>query len=174
MKAKVHVNQFNAFGGVKLCVDAQAVSIDHLEELTPDDIDALSGAAVSEHPVIATALPGCSYFLGIPYTPTRSLMEADVPVALATDFNPGSAPSSNMSRVVQLAIMKTKMLPEEAIAAATLNGAAAMEVADRAGVIARGRAANVLLTREMNGLEGFAYDFGLEPVEKVFIDGVAL
>ena len=97
-----------------------------------------------------------------------------MPVALATDFNPGSAPSSNMSRVVQLAIMKTKMLPEEAIAAATLNGAAAMEVADRAGVIARGRAANVLLTREMNGLEGFAYDFGQEPVEKVFIDGVAL
>lgn len=174
ISAKVHVNQFNAFGGVKLCVDANAVSVDHLEELTSDDIAALASASESGQPVIATALPGCSYFLGIPYTPTRKLMEADVPVALATDFNPGSAPSSNMSRAVQLAILKSNMLPIEAIAAATLNGAAAMEVADRAGVIARGRAANVLMTREMNGLEDFAYDFGEEPVEKVFIDGAAL
>ena len=100
-------------------------------------------------------------------------MKADVPVALATDFNPGSAPSSNMNRVVQLAILKMKMHPLEAIAAATINGAAAMECSERAGVIARGRAANVLLTRPLNGLEDLAYDFGEEPVEKVFIDGIA-
>ncbi|MGB2135164.1 MAG: amidohydrolase family protein, partial [Flavobacteriales bacterium] len=102
----------------------------------------------------------------------HELMEADIPVALATDFNPGSAPSSNMNRVVQLAILKMKMHPLEAIAAATINGAAAMECADRAGVISRGRAANVIVTRPLNGLEDLAYDFGEEPVEKVFIDGI--
>lgn len=172
LKSKVHVNQFNAFGGVKLCVSQRSVSVDHLEVLELDDVEALRAAAQSPDPTIATALPGCSFFLGIPYTPVRSLLDADVPVALATDYNPGSAPSSNMGRVVQLAILKMKMHPVEAIAAATLNGAAAMECSDRAGVIARGRAANVLLTREMNGLEDFAYDFGQEAVEKVFIDGV--
>ena len=174
MKSKVHVNQFNAFGGVKLCVNQKSLTVDHLEVLDSDDVEALKVSAQSPQPTIATALPGCSYFLGIPYTPVRSLLEADVPVALATDFNPGSAPSSNMGRVVQLAILKMKMHPVEAIAAATINGAAAMECSDTAGVIARGRAANILLTREMNGLEDFAYDFGKEAVEKVFIDGVVL
>ena len=172
MKAKVHVNQFNAFGGVKLCVNSDAVSVDHLEELNVEDVEALRRAADSGSPTLATALPGCSYFLGIPYTPVHELMKADVPVALATDFNPGSAPSSNMNRVVQLAILKMKMHPLEAIAAATINGAAAMECSDRAGVIARGRAANVIVTRSMNGLEDLAYDFGEETVEKVFIDGI--
>ena len=138
-----------------------------------EDVEALKYAADSSNPTFATALPGCSYFLGIPYTPVHELMKADVPVALATDFNPGSAPSSNMNRVVQLAILKMKMHPLEAIAAATINGAAAMECSERAGVIARGRAANVLLTRPLNGLEDLAYDFGEEPVEKVFIDGIA-
>lgn len=174
IKPKVHVNQFNAFGGVKLCVNSNAVSVDHLEELNLEDISALKHAAESGHPTFATALPGCSFFLGIPYTPVHDLMVAGVPVALATDFNPGSAPSSNMSRVVQLAILKMKMHPLEAIAAATINGAAAMECSDRAGVIARGRAANVILTRALTGLEDLAYDFGDEPVEKVFIDGIAL
>ena len=174
IKPKVHVNQFNAFGGVKLCVNSNAVSVDHLEELNLEDISALKHAAESGHPTFATALPGCSFFLGIPYTPVHDLMVAGVPVALATDFNPGSAPSSNMSRVVQLAILKMKMHPLEAIAAATINGAAAMECSDRAGVIARGRAANVILTRPLTGLEDLAYDFGDEPVEKVFIDGIAL
>lgn len=172
MKAKVHVNQFNAFGGVKLCVNSKAVSVDHLEELNAEDVEALRSAVDSGNPTFATALPGCSYFLGIPYTPVHELMKADVPVALATDFNPGSAPSSNMNRVVQLAILKMKMHPLEAIAAATINGAAAMECSDRAGVIARGRAANVIVTRPLSGLEDLAYDFGEEPVEKVFIDGI--
>jgi imidazolonepropionase len=172
LKSKVHVNQFNAFGGVKLCVNSNAVSVDHLEELNSEDVEVLKHAADTGNPTIATALPGCSYFLGIPYTPVHELMKADVPVALATDFNPGSAPSSNMNRVVQLAILKMKMHPLEAIAASTINGAAAMECSDRTGVISRGRAANVLVTRPMNGLEDLAYDFGEEPVEKVFIDGI--
>ena len=173
LPAKVHVNQFTAFGGVELCVNAGAVSVDHLEVMTEADLNVLQRNHEGGRPgTIACALPGCSYFLGIPYTPARELMERDVPVALASDYNPGSAPSSNMSRVVQLAILKMNMLPIEALAAATLNGAAAMEVSDRAGVIARGRRANLLLTRPMVGLEGFGYDFGEEPVEKVFIDGI--
>lgn len=173
LPAKIHVNQFNAFGAVALCTKYNAVSVDHLEELTAEDAKALSASnANGQTGTIATALPGCSYFLGIPYTPARQLMDADVPLAIASDFNPGSAPSSNMARVVQLAILKMNMLPIEAIAAATLNGAAAMEISDRAGAIARGRQANLLLTRPMPGLQAFGYDFGMEPVEKVFIDGV--
>jgi len=173
LPAKIHVNQFNAFGAVSLCTKFDAVSVDHLEELNAEDLEALRASnAKGKSGTMATALPGCSYFLGIPYTPARQLMEADVPLAIATDFNPGSAPSSNMARIVQLAILKMNMLPIEAIAAATLNGAAAMDVSDRAGVIARGRQANLLLTRPMPGLQAFGYDFGTEPVEKVFIDGV--
>jgi len=170
LAAKVHVNQFNALGGVAFCANANAASVDHLEVLNPEDVEALKSNAASG--TMACALPGCSYFLGIPYTPVRELIQADIPVAIATDFNPGSAPSSNMERVVQLAILKMKMLPLEALAAATLNGAAAMDVSDRAGVIAPGRAANILVTKPMDGLEGFAYDFGEHAVEKVFIDGI--
>ena len=170
--AKVHVNQFNAMGGVSIAAEMGARSVDHLEELTEEDVAALVNTMDNAHgPTIACALPGCSYFLGIPYTPARKLMDADVPVALASDFNPGSAPSGNMSRVVQLAMVKMKMLPLEAIAAATINGAAAMNCSDIAGVISPGRAANLLVTRPMEGLESMGYDFGLEPVEKVFMDG---
>jgi imidazolonepropionase len=99
-------------------------------------------------------------------------MDANVPVALATDYNPGSAPSGNMSRVVQMGMVKMKMHPLEAIAAATINGAAAMGVSDAAGTIAPGRSANLVLTKPMSGLETLGYSFGEEPVEKVFIDGV--
>lgn len=170
--AKVHVNQFNAIGGVAVAAELGARSVDHLEELTEQDVAALAATLdKTEGPTIACALPGCSYFLGIPYTPARTLMDANVPLAIASDFNPGSAPSGNMSRVVQLAMVKMKMLPIEAIAAATINGAAAMNCSDRAGVIAPGRSANLLVTRPLEGLESFGYDFGQEPVEKVFMDG---
>jgi len=173
LPAKIHVNQFNAFGAVPLCAKYNAVSVDHLEELNAEDVEALQASNASGNAgTMATALPGCSYFLGIPYTPARRLMDVNVPLAIATDFNPGSAPSSNMARIVQLAILKMNMLPIEAIAAATLNGAAAMGVSDRAGAVARGRQANLLLTRPLPGLQAFGYDFGVEPVEKVFIDGM--
>jgi imidazolonepropionase len=148
-------------------------SLDHLEELSAEDLKALSEYARSnQSPVFACALPGCSYFLGIPYTPVRELMDADVPVALATDFNPGSAPSGNMGRVVQMGMVKMKMHPLEAIAAATINGAAAMGLEDAAGTIAPGRSANLILTKPMDGLETMGYAFGEEPVEKVFIGGL--
>lgn len=173
IQGKIHVNQFNAIGGVAMGIDSQVLSLDHLEQLSASDLSALALRADSEQaPVFACALPGCSYFLSIPYTPVRSLMDANVPVALATDYNPGSAPSGNMSRVVQMGMVKMKMHPLEAIAAATINGAAAMGVSDVAGTIAPGRSANLVLTKPMSGLETLGYAFGEEPVEKVFIDGV--
>ena len=118
---KIHVNQFNAFGGVALGVKHKALSVDHLEVLNNEDIEALKNTIT-----MPVALPGCSFFLGIPYTPARSLIDSGLPVALATDFNPGSAPSGNMNFIVSLACIKMKMSPEEAINAATINGAYAM------------------------------------------------
>ena len=175
LSGKVHVNQFTALGGVAMGLKHSVRSLDHLEELSEGDLAALKDqVAADSSPVFACALPGCSYFLGIPFTPVRDLMGADVPVALATDYNPGSAPSGNMSRVVQMAMVKMKMRPLEAIAAATINGAAAMGLQGVAGVIAPGRAANLILTKPMDGLESIGYSFGEEPVEKVFVDGVQL
>ena len=115
---KVHVNQFNAFGGVGLAVKHKALSVDHLEVVTDKDLEDLKNTDT-----MAVALPGCSFFLGIPYTPDRQLIDAGIPVALASDFNPGSAPSGNMNFVVSLACIKMNMTPEEALNAATLNGA---------------------------------------------------
>lgn len=172
LSGKVHVNQFNAIGGVQMGIDHSVRSLDHLEELSGEDLEALSNHACSGgSPVFACALPGCSYFLSIPYSPVRKLMDADVPVALATDFNPGSAPSGNMGRVVQMGMVKMKMHPLEAIAAATINGAAAMGLEHAAGTITPGRSANLILTKPMDGLETMGYAFGEELVEKVFIGG---
>ncbi|MDG2209029.1 MAG: imidazolonepropionase [Flavobacteriales bacterium] len=173
LKAKVHVNQFSTLGGVAACVEHGALSVDHLEELSDDDLAALKTTLErNKQPVFSVALPGCSHFLGIPFTPVRRLMKAGLPVALASDHNPGSAPSGNMTLVVQLAIIKMGMLPLEAIAAATINGAAAMELSHEVGVIAPGWRANLLITKPLNGLEQIGYRFGENPVEKVLINGV--
>lgn len=172
LKAKVHVNQFSTLGGVAACVEHGALSVDHLEELSDEDMAALGTTLErNKQPVFSVALPGCSHFLGIPYTPVRRLMDAGLPVALASDHNPGSAPSGNMTLVVQLAIIKMGMLPLEAIAAATINGAAAMELSHEVGVIAPGWRANLLITKPLNGLEQIGYRFGENPVEKVLING---
>ncbi|MEX2596252.1 MAG: imidazolonepropionase, partial [Salibacteraceae bacterium] len=121
LKPKVHVNQFNAFGAVEMCVNQNAISVDHLEELSDADIASLSTSST-----IAVALPGCSFFLGIPYTPVHRLMDADIAVAIASDFNPGSAPDGNMNFLLSLACIKMKMTPAQAINAMTLNAAAAV------------------------------------------------
>ena len=173
LRAKVHVNQFTALGGVAASVHWNALSVDHLEHLTAEDITALQGGLKNDQgPVFPVALPGCSHFLSIPYTPVRKLIDANLPVVIASDHNPGSAPSGNMTLVVQLAMVKMGMLPLEAIAAATINGAAAMELSHEVGVIAPGWRANVLVTTPMTGLEEIGYRFGDNPVEKVFINGI--
>jgi imidazolonepropionase len=173
LRAKVHVNQFNSIGGVAASVQWNALSVDHLEELNDEDVSALQeGMKGANGPVFPVALPGCSHFLSIPFTPARKLMDANLPVVIGSDHNPGSAPSGNMTLAVQLGMVKMGMLPLEAIAAATINGAAAMELSQEVGVIAPGWRANLLITKPMAGLEQIGYRFGDNPVEKVFINGV--
>ena len=176
LKGKVHVNQFNDIGGVDLCVNQNALSVDHLEVCGSEAIQRLiegieraeGGASSPTYPV---ALPGCSHFLGIPYTPGRAIIDAGLPLALATDHNPGSAPSGDMTMAVRLASLKMGVLPIEAVAAATLNGAAAMEVADEVGCLALGHRANFILTHPMEGLQDIAYRFTDAFVDKVFVNG---
>jgi imidazolonepropionase len=163
---KIHVNQFNAFGGIALGVKHKALSVDHLEELSESDIEALKHSQT-----MPVALPGCSFFLGIPYTPSRKLMDADLPLALATDFNPGSAPSGNMNFIVSLACIKMKMTPEEALNAATLNGAYAMGISDDYGSITVGKKANLILTKPMENYAEIPYAFGNNPVYKTVLNG---
>lgn len=163
---KVHVNQFNAFGGVPLAVKYNALSVDHLEELNDEDI-----AALKPSRTMPVALPSCSYFLGIPYTPARKIMDAGIPLAIATDYNPGSTPSGNMNFVVSTACIKMKMTPEEAINAATINGAYAMGVSNQYGSICRGKKANLIVTKSVPSYNYLPYAFGHNHIDKVILHG---
>lgn len=166
LRAKVHVNQFTSLGGVQAAVAANALSIDHLEVMTDADIDALRGSGT-----VATVLPGCSFFLRIPYAPVRQLIERGCTVALATDFNPGSAPSGDMNLVVSLACIHGRMLPEEALNAATLNAAAAMGLSHELGSIAVGKRASLIVTRPVPSPAYLPYAFGEDHIDTVLIDG---
>ncbi|GGK34570.1 imidazolonepropionase [Yeosuana aromativorans] len=166
---KIHVNQFNTFGGVALGVKHHALSVDHLEELNADDINSLIGSQT-----MPVALPSCSYFLSIPYTPARKLIDAGLPLALASDYNPGSTPSGNMNFVVSTACIKMKMTPEEAINAATINGAYAMGLANEVGSITKGKKANVMLTKAIPSYHYLPYAFGDDHIEMVIINGTPI
>ena len=166
MKSKIHVNQFNALGAIPELVKANAISVDHLEVLEDTDIEALSGSKT-----IATALPLCSLFLSIPYTPSRKLIDNNAALALASDYNPGSAPSSNMSLAVSLACIKMNMTPAEAINAATLNAAAAMELSGSHGSISPGKVANVIITEKCEHLSFLPYSFGKPAITGVINHG---
>lgn len=163
---KIHVNQFNAFGGIALGVKHKALSVDHLEELNSDDI-----AALQQSNTIPVALPSCSYFLSIPYTPGRAIIDAGLPLALATDYNPGSTPSGNMNFVVSTACIKMKLTPEEAINAATINGAYAMGISNLYGSICRGKKANLIITKKLPNYYHLPYAFGDNAIETVIING---
>ncbi len=166
---KIHVNQFTAIGGVKAAVDYQALSVDHLEVITDADI-----AALKKSETMPVALPGCSFFLGIPYTPGRALIDADLPLTLASDYNPGSSPSGNMNFVVALACIKMKLMPEEAINAATLNGAFAMGLANEVGSITKGKRANLIVTKPINSYYVLPYAFGSNVIDRVYVNGKVL
>ena len=166
LRPKIHVNQFNVLGGVALGVKYDALSVDHLEELNDEDVEALKGSNT-----IPVALPGCSYFLSIPYTPARKLIDAGLPLAIATDYNPGSAPSGNMNFIVSAACVKLKMTPEEAINAATINGAYAMGISNMYGSITRGKKANLIITKPLNHYSEIPYAFAHNPVDQVIING---
>ena len=163
---KVHVNQFNSIGGIQTCVEHHARSVDHLEVLTDADIEALQNSDT-----IPVALPGCSLFIKIPYTPARSIIDAGLPLALATDYNPGSAPSGNMNLVNSLACIQMNMTVEETINASTINAAFAMNISEYCGSIARGKLANLFITREIPSLATLPYSFGLPLIDTVIIGG---
>lgn len=164
---KIHVNQFTTIGGVQVGIKYNALSVDHLEEMRAIDIEALK----KNNTTMPVALPSCSYFLGIPYTPARKIIDAGLPLALASDYNPGSTPSGNMNFVISTACIKMKMTPEEAINAATINGAYAMGLEKTHGSIYKGKKANFILTNDIPGYAFIPYSFGNNHIYKVFIEG---
>ncbi len=164
---KVHVNQFNAIGGIRTSLKHKALSVDHLEVLTNEDIKDLQ-----KHPdTISVALPNCSYFLNIPYTPARKIIDSRLALALASDFNPGSSPSGNMNFVVSAACIKMNMTPEEAINAATINGAYAMNLSKSVGSITKSKKANFIITKKIPNYHMIPYHFGNHQIESIYIDG---
>jgi imidazolonepropionase len=166
IKAKTHVNQFNAIGGVKASVNLGALSVDHLEEMAEDDYNALQNSEC-----MPTILPSCSFFLGIPYGPARKLIEKGLPVALATDYNPGSSPSGNMNFVASLGCIQLKMTPEEVINATTINTAYAMGVEKELGSICIGKKANLFITKPMPSYSYLQYSFGQNMIGRVMLNG---
>jgi imidazolonepropionase len=166
LKPKIHTNQFNCMGGIEASVKYGAISVDHLEVLTDEEI-----AVLQKSNTIATLLPSAPFFLNDAFPPARKILDAGIAVALASDYNPGSSPSGNMQFVLSLACIKMKMTPEEAINAATLNGAAAMELSQNYGSIKRGKIANVLITKEIPSIHFLPYAFGSQLVESVILKG---
>jgi imidazolonepropionase len=166
LKPKIHTNQFNCMGGIEASVKYGAISVDHLEVLTDEEI-----AVLQKSDTIATLLPSAPFFLNDAFPPARKILDAGIAVALASDYNPGSSPSGNMQFVLSLACIKMKMTPEEAINAATLNGAAAMELSQNYGSIQRGKIANLLITKEIPSIHFLPYAFGSQLVESVILKG---
>nr|WP_315190174.1 imidazolonepropionase [uncultured Flavobacterium sp.] len=169
LKPKIHVNQFNSIGGIQAGIKHKALSVDHLEIMNTEDIQALKNTET-----MPVALPSCSYFLSIPYTPARDMIAAGLPLALASDYNPGSTPSGNMNFVVATACIKMKMTPEEAINAATINGAYAMGISETHGSITIGKKANIILTKPIPSYYQLPYAFGSNLIDSVFIEGEIL
>ena len=163
---KIHVNQFNSIGGIKVGVNNNALSVDHLEVLTDEDLNILS-----KSDTMPVALPSCSFFLGIPYTNARKLIDANIPLAIASDYNPGSSPSGNMNFVVSLACIKMRMTPEEAINAATINAAHALNLSNKIGSISKGKVANFIITKPIKSYSSVPYAFADNYVEKVYLSG---
>ena len=166
MKLKIHANELDFSGGVQVGVKHNAVSADHLECTGEEEIEALL-----KSDTIPVLLPGTAFFLNIPYPPARRMIDAGLPVALATDYNPGTCPSGNMPLVLSLACTQLKMTPEEALNAATVNAAFALNLQDTHGCIARGREANVLITKKIPSYAYIPYAFGSNPVEQVILKG---
>lgn len=166
LPSKIHVNQFTTIGGIQMCVENNVLSVDHLEVMNDEDIEALKGSKT-----MPVALPSCSYFISIPYTPARKMISEGLPLALASDFNPGTTPSGNMNFVVATACIKMKMTPEEAINAATINGAYAMGVQNEVGSITKGKKANLIITKEIPNYYQIPYSFGTNLIDKVLING---
>ena len=169
LKPKIHANQLNLSGGVQAGVKLGAVSVDHLETMDEDTIKLLAASKT-----IGTLLPTAAFFLRMPFQPARQLIDAGCAIALASDFNPGSSPSFNMNLVVAMSCIQMKMLPEEAMNAATINGAYAMGLENEAGSITVGKKANLIFTKPIPSLAYLPYSFGENLVDSVMIEGTFL
>jgi imidazolonepropionase len=166
MKPRIHANQLNRSGGVQAGINTNALSVDHLENIGKEEIDLLLNSNV-----MPTALPGAAFYLGLPFPPGRAMIDAGLPLAIASDYNPGSAPSGNMSLMIALACIKMKLTPEEAINAATINTAKALELEHHVGSITRGKLANVFITKEIPSIGFIPYSFGSTLIETVILNG---
>ncbi len=166
LRPKIHANELDFSGGIQVGVKYNALSVDHLEYTGDDEINSLLNTET-----MPTLLPGAAFFLGMPYAPARKMINAGLPLALASDFNPGSSPSGNMQLILSMGCVKYKMLPEEAISAVTINGAYAMGVSDELGSIAVGKKANVFITKPIPSVAYMPYAYGSNKVETVIING---
>jgi len=166
LKPKLHVNQLNSIGGIETGISLNALSLDHLETLTVKEIELLG-----KYKGASTLLPSAAFFLRMPLQPARSLISVGAAVTLASDYNPGSSPSGNMNFVISLACIQMKLLPEEAINAATINGANAMEIENDYGSISVGKKANLIFTKPVPSLAYLPYSFGDNLIDKVMING---
>lgn len=166
LKPKIHANELDYSGGIQVGVKYGALSVDHLEYTGDDEIKALLGSET-----MPTLLPGAAFFLGMIYAPVRKMIDNGLPVAMASDFNPGSSPSGNMQLILSMGCIKYKMLPEEAINAVTLNSAYAMGVSDILGSIAIGKKANLFITKPIPSIEYMPYSFGSNKVDRVILNG---
>jgi imidazolonepropionase len=166
LKPKLHVNQLNSIGGIQKAVELNALSVDHLETMTDDDVQCLANSST-----IGTLLPTAAYFLRMPFQPARQLIDSGCAIALASDFNPGSSPGSDMNMVVSMSCIGMRMLPEEAINAATINGAYAMELQNETGSITIGKKANLIFTKPIPSLAYMPYSFSGKHIDKVMLRG---
>lgn len=166
LKAKIHGNELGYTGGVQVAVKHNALSVDHLEYTGDAEIECLKNSDT-----MPVGLPNCSFFLGIPYAPGRKMIDAGLPFCLASDYNPGSSPNGRMSFVVALACTQAKLTPEEAINAATINGAYALELSATHGSITKGKWANVIITKPVSSLAYIPYSFGVDQVQQVLVKG---
>jgi imidazolonepropionase len=166
LKPKLHINQLNSIGGIESAIKLNALSVDHLETMTDADIKNISASNT-----IGTLLPTAAFFLRMQYQPARELIDNNCAIALATDYNPGSSPSGNMNFVIALSCILMKMLPEEAINAATINGAFAMELEKELGSISIGKKANLIFTKSIPSIAYLPYSFGTNLIDKVMING---
>lgn len=166
MKPRIHANQLHNSGGVQVGIKTGALSVDHLENIGDEEI-----AALGNSNVMPTALPGAAFFLGLPFPPGRRMIDSGLPLAIASDYNPGSAPSGNMLTMLALACIKMKLTPEEAINAVTINTAAALELLDTHGTLTVGKVANVIITQPISSIAFLPYAFGTNTVETMILNG---
>jgi imidazolonepropionase len=166
LKPKIHANELDISGGVQVGVKNEAISVDHLERIGKEEMDVIAASAT-----VPTLLPGTSFFLKIPYAPAREMIDSGLGIALASDYNPGSSPSGNMKFIVSLACIYMKLLPEEAINAATINAAHALELQDESGSISKGKTANLIVTKVLDNIAQIPYFFGSDLIDKVIING---